>query len=58
MKIKSPIIVVMSVLVVFASVATVGGIVQKAQDACVSTIDHGFVPSTGQINDGTRKLPS
>jgi hypothetical protein len=58
MKIKNAIIVVMSVLVVFASVATVGGIVQKAQDAGVSTIDPGFVPSTGQINDGTRKLPS
>jgi hypothetical protein len=57
-KIKNPIIVVTAVLVVFASVAMVGGIAQKAQDAGVSIIDPGFVPSTGQINDGTRKLPS
>ena len=58
MKIKNPIIVVTAVLVVFASVAMAGGIAQKAQDAGVSTIDPGFVPSTGQINDGTRKPPS
>jgi hypothetical protein len=58
MKIMNPIIVVTAFLIVFASVVTVGGIVQKAQDAGVSTIDPGFVPSTGQINDGTRKLPS
>jgi hypothetical protein len=58
MKIKSAIIVVVAELVVFTSVATVAGIAQKAQDAGVSTIDPGFVPSTGQINNGTRKLPS
>ena len=58
MKIMNPIIVVAAVLVVFASVATVAGIAQKAQDADVSTIDPGFVPSTGQINNGTGKLPS
>ena len=58
MKIKNAIIVVTAVLVVFASVAMVGGIAQKAQDAGISTIDPGFVPSTGQINNGTRKLPS
>ena len=59
MKIKSAIIVVMAELVVFASVATVAGIAQKAQDADVSTIDAGFVPSTGQINLGyTPKVPS
>ena len=40
------------VLVVFAAVATVGAIVQKAQDAGISAMDPGFVPSTGQINNG------
>jgi hypothetical protein len=58
MQIKSAIIVVTAFLLVFASVAGIGAILQKAQDAGVSTIDPGFVPSTGQINDGTRKLPS
>ena len=59
MKIKAGIIVVTGVLGVFASVALVGGALQKAQDATVSTIDAGFVPSTGQINLGyTPKLPS
>jgi hypothetical protein len=58
MQIKSAIIVVTAFLVVFASAARLGGILQKAQDAGISTIDPGFVPSTGQINDGTRKLPS
>jgi hypothetical protein len=58
MRIKRAIIVVTAVIAVFAAVATAGSIVQKAQDAGISTIDPGFVPSTGQINDGTRKLPS
>jgi hypothetical protein len=58
MKIMNPIIVVTAFLIVFASVVTVAGVVQKAQDAGVSSIDPGFVPSTGQINDGTGKLPS
>jgi hypothetical protein len=59
MKIKSAIVVVMAELVLFASVATVVGIAQKAQDAGVSTIDPGFVPSTGQINLGYNpKVPS
>jgi hypothetical protein len=58
MKIKSAIIVVTAVLAVFASLALTGTILQKVQDAGVSTMDPGFVPSTGQINDGTSKLPS
>jgi hypothetical protein len=58
MKIKSAIMVITAVLVVFAGVATVGGVAQKAQDAGISTMDPGFVPSTGQINNGSRKLPS
>ena len=58
MKIKGPMIVVTAFLAVFASVATAGSFAQKAQDAGVSALDTGFVPSTGQINDGTRKLPS
>ncbi len=58
MQIKSAIIVVTAFLLVFASAAGIGAILQKAQDAGVSTIDPGFVPSTGQINDGTGKLPS
>jgi hypothetical protein len=44
MKIKSAIMVITAVLVVFAGVATVGGIAQKAQDAGISTMDPGFVP--------------
>lgn len=52
MKIKSEIIVVTALLGVFASIALVGGALQKAQDAGVSTTDAGFVPSTGQINLG------
>jgi hypothetical protein len=58
MKIKSAIIVVTAVFVVFAAVATVGAIAQKVQDAGISAMDPGFVPSTGQINNGPRKLPS
>jgi hypothetical protein len=59
MKIKSEIIIVTALLGVFASIALVGGVLQKAQDATVSTSDPGFVPSTGQINPGyARKLPS
>jgi hypothetical protein len=59
MKIKSEIIIVTALLGVFASIALVGGVLQKAQDATVSTSDPGFVPSTGQINLGyTRKVPS
>jgi hypothetical protein len=58
MRIKRAIIVVTAVIAVFAAVATAGSIAQKAQDAGISTIDPGFVPSTGQINNGTRKLPS
>lgn len=58
MQIKSAIIVVTAFLLVFASAAGIGAALQKAQDAGVSTIDPGFVPSTGQINDGTGKLPS
>ena len=53
MKIKSAIIVVTAVLAVFASLALTGTILQKVQDAGVSTMDPGFVPSTGQINDAT-----
>ena len=52
MKIKSTIIFAMALLVVIASVALVGGVLQKAQDAGTSTSDPGFVPSTGQINLG------
>ena len=58
MKIKSPIIVATAFVAVFASIALLGSIFQKAQDAGVSTMDPGFVPSTGQINPGTGKLPS
>ena len=58
MQIKNAIIVVTAFLSVFASVAVLGSISQKVQDAGVSTFDPGFVPSTGQINDGTGKLPS
>lgn len=58
MSTKRAIIVVAAFLAVFAGVATAGSIAQKAQDAGVSPLDAGFVPSTGQINDGTRKLPS
>jgi hypothetical protein len=59
MKIKSTIIFATALLVVFASGALVGGVLQKAQDAGVSTSDAGFVPSTGQINLGyTPKNPS
>jgi hypothetical protein len=59
MKIKSEIIVVTALLGVFASIALVGGVLQKAQDAGVSTTDAGFVPSTGQINLGyTPKVQS
>jgi hypothetical protein len=59
MKIKSTIIFATALLVVFASGALVGGVLQKAQDAGVSTSDAGFVPSTGQINLGyTPKIPS
>jgi hypothetical protein len=57
MKIKKAIVVVTAVVAVFASVALAGTIAQKIQDAAVSKIDPGFVPSTGQINDGTTKLP-
>src|SRR5450759_1611864 len=59
MKIKSTIIFATALFVVFASGALVGGVLQKAQDAGVSTSDAGFVPSTGQINLGyTPKIPS
>ena len=59
MKIKSAIIFAAALLVVIASVALVGGVLQKAQNASVSTSDPGFVPSTGQINLGyTSNLPS
>jgi hypothetical protein len=59
MKMKSEIIVVAALLGVFAGVALAGGVLQKVQDASVSTSDAGFVPSTGQINLGyTRKVPS
>ena len=58
MKIKSAIIVVTAVFVVFAAVATVGAIAQKAQDAGISAMDPGFVPSTGQMQQRSRKLPS
>jgi hypothetical protein len=59
MKIKSAIIVVTTFLGVFASIALLGGVLQKAQDAGVSASDAGFVPSTGQINLGyTSKVPS
>jgi hypothetical protein len=52
MKMKSEIIVVAALLGVFAGVALAGGVLQKVQDASVSTSDAGFVPSTGQINLG------
>jgi hypothetical protein len=59
MKIKSAIIVVTMFLVVFGSVALLGGVLQKAQNAGVSATDAGFVPSTGQINLGYNpKVPS
>jgi hypothetical protein len=58
MHIRNAIIVVTAFLSVFASVAVLGSILQKVQDAGVSTIDAGLVPSTGQINDGTGKLPA
>jgi len=49
MKMKSEIIVVAALLGVFAGVALAGGVLQKVQDASVSTSDAGFVPLTGQI---------
>ena len=52
MKMKSEIIVVAALLGVFAGVALAGGVLQKVQDASVSTSDAGFVPSTGHINLG------
>jgi hypothetical protein len=52
MKIKSTVIVALAFLVVFVSIARVGGALQRAQNAEVSTIDPGFVPSTGQISRG------
>ena len=59
MKIKSTAIFVTALLAVIASVALVGGVLQKAQNAGVSTSYPGFVPSTGQINLGyTPKPPS
>ena len=50
MKIKSTIIVAIAFIVVFVSIARVGGALQRAQNAEVSTIDP--VPSTGQISRG------
>ena len=59
MKVNSVIIVLAAPLVIFASVATLGGVLQNIQDTQVSTIDPGFVPSTGQLNLGyTPQLPS
>jgi hypothetical protein len=58
MQIKNAIIVVTAFVFVFASIAVMGSISQKIQDAGVSRIDPDFVPSTGQINNGTGKLPS
>lgn len=47
---------IMRPIVVFTSVAAIGTLSQKAQNAGISTIQP-FVPSTGQINNGSRKLP-
>jgi hypothetical protein len=59
MKIKSAMIILTAPLVMCASIMLLGGALQKAQDAGVSTTDAGFVPSTGQINLGyTPKVPS
>jgi hypothetical protein len=52
MTLKRPIIFVIAFLTIFVSVALAGSVFQKAQDAGVSAIVPGFVPSTGQINDG------
>jgi hypothetical protein len=54
MKIKSTIIALTAFVVVFVSIVHIGGALQRAQDAEVSRSDPGFVPSTGQINDGMR----
>ena len=53
MYIKNTIVVVAAVLAIFTSIAALGGILQKIQDARSSAIIPGFVPSTGQINNGT-----
>jgi hypothetical protein len=58
MKMISPITVVTAFLDVFPSVAAIGALSQKAQDVGMSAIQPGIVPSTGQINNGLRKLPS
>jgi len=52
---KNAIIVLAASLAVFASMALLGTFSQKAQDAGISPIDPGFVPSTGQINAGRSK---
>lgn len=54
MKIKSTIIALTAFVVVFVSIAHVGGALQRARDAEVSRSDRGFIPSTGQISDGMR----
>jgi hypothetical protein len=57
MKIKRIAIVATAFLAVIASVALLGGVLQKTQNAGVSTNDPGFVPSTGQINLGSTPEP-
>jgi hypothetical protein len=52
MQIQNAIIVVVLFLAIFASVALVGNVAQKAQDGVSKTVP-GFVPSTGQINNAT-----
>lgn len=52
MKIKSTVIVAIAFIVVFVSIARVGGAPERAQNAEVSTSDPGFDPSTGQISRG------
>jgi hypothetical protein len=52
---KNTIIVLAASLAVFASMALLGTLSQKAQNAGISPIDPGFVPSTGQINAGRSK---
>jgi len=52
---KIVIVVIAAFLAVFASMALLGTFARKAQDAGISPIDPGFVPSTGQINAGRSK---
>ena len=49
---RQVIMTVAAIFCVFLAVAFAGSVFQKMQDASVATSDSGFVPSTGQINNG------